>query len=90
MTDPLADALRTVADALREMVRHELELAGVARPEPSVRLLSVTEAAALLGIGRTSLYDQMRTGRIRYVSIGSRRLIPSDAVAELIASSRQP
>jgi excisionase family DNA binding protein len=36
---------------------------------------SVEEAAAITGISRDLLYDQMRTGRLAYLKIGSRRII---------------
>ena len=36
---------------------------------------SVDEAAAITGLSRDLLYDQMRTGRLAYVKIGRRRII---------------
>jgi len=45
-------------------------------------LVGVREAAARLGIGRDSCYEAVRSGRLRSVTIGRRRLI---AVAELEA-----
>jgi excisionase family DNA binding protein len=45
-------------------------------------LLSVRDAARHLGIGRDSAYELVRTGRLRSVEIGRRRLVP---VAELEA-----
>jgi excisionase family DNA binding protein len=72
-------ALAELAAALREEMRAELAEQGN-RP---TRLLSVDEAATMLGIGRTALYDQLAAGRIRSVKVGRRRLVPATAVAEL-------
>lgn len=47
--------------------------------DPSKLLLKVEEAAALLGIGRTLLYELMREGQIRSVQVGRlRRLRRAD------------
>ena len=51
------------------------------------RLLSVEQAAQVLAIGRTSLYSEIRAGRIRSVKVGRRRLIPSSAITDF--ASRQ-
>jgi excisionase family DNA binding protein len=47
-------------------------------------LLNTTEAAQILGIGRTTLYDLIRTNRIRTVKVGARRLVPIDALPEAV------
>jgi excisionase family DNA binding protein len=36
---------------------------------------SVDEAAAITGLSRDLLYDQMRTGKLAYLKIGRRRII---------------
>jgi excisionase family DNA binding protein len=43
--------------------------------------VSPNEAAALMGIGRTKLYDLRNDGKIRFKKIGSRSVI---AVAEIL------
>jgi excisionase family DNA binding protein len=48
-------------------------------------LLTTQEAAKLLGIGRSSVYDLIRTNRLRTVKIGARRLVPVVALAEVVA-----
>jgi excisionase family DNA binding protein len=48
------------------------------------RLIPVEEAARLLGIGRSTTYDLIRTGRLRSVKIGKRRLVPAAAIDEAI------
>ncbi len=47
---------------------------------PVTRLLSVREVCALTGLGRTSLYQELRSGRLRSLRIGGRRLVPADAL----------
>jgi len=41
-------------------------------------LYSVDEVIALSGLGKTKLYEEMRVGRLRSLTVGSRRLIPRD------------
>ncbi len=50
------------------------------------RVLRVEEAAQLLGIGRSLVYDLIREGRLRSFKVGSRRLIPVTAVNDFIDS----
>jgi excisionase family DNA binding protein len=45
----------------------------------------VEEAARELRIGRSLVYDLIRTGRLRSFKVGSRRLIPAAAIEETIA-----
>ncbi|MBM0255972.1 helix-turn-helix domain-containing protein [Micromonospora sp. 4G55] len=49
------------------------------------RVLRVEEAARALGIGRSLVYDLIRSGRLRSFKVGSRRLIPAAAIDEVIA-----
>jgi excisionase family DNA binding protein len=49
-------------------------------------LLSPTEAAAHLGIGRSKVYELMRLGQLRSVTIGASRRIPQAALADFIAA----
>lgn len=51
-------------------------------------LLTPTEAAAALGIGRSKLYELMQAGALESVRIGSCRRIPSDALLALVARLR--
>lgn len=50
------------------------------------RVLRVEEAAQQLGIGRSLVYDLIRSGLLRSFKVGSRRLIPAAAIDEAIAS----
>ncbi len=49
-------------------------------------LLSPAEAAALLSIGRSKVYELMRLGQLRSVRIGASRRIPQTALADYIAA----
>lgn len=82
MTARLTAALSELVEALREELRAE---AGPPAPD---RLLDIEEAAATLGLGRTSVYGEMSAGRLRSIRVGRRRLIPAAAVAEYIAERR--
>ncbi|MEH1011726.1 helix-turn-helix domain-containing protein [Micromonospora sp. CPCC 206060] len=50
------------------------------------RVLRVEEAARALGIGRSLVYDLIRSGRLRSFKVGSRRLIPASAIDEAITT----
>ena len=47
-------------------------------------LLTPTEAARALGIGRSKLYELMREGSIRSIRIGTCRRIPAQALTALV------
>ena len=46
---------------------------------------SVDEAAAVTGLSRDLLYDQMRTGKLGYLKVGRRRIITREHLAEFLA-----
>lgn len=49
-------------------------------------LLSTPDAAARLNIGRSTLYDLIRAGRLATVRVGRRRLVPVEDLARYVAS----
>lgn len=51
-------------------------------------LMTPTEAAATLGIGRSKLYELMRAGVVPSVRIGTSRRIASVDLSELVARLR--
>ena len=51
-------------------------------------LLTPTEAAHALGIGRSKLYELLQTGVLESVHIGTCRRIPTDALSDLVARLR--
>lgn len=74
----LEAAVAELVAALRE------ELAQAPPAAMPDRLLDVDEAATVLGVSRTSVYQELQAGRLRSVKVGRRRLIPSSAIAEFI------
>ena len=51
-------------------------------------LLTPTEAAQVLGIGRSKLYELMQAGVVESVRIGSCRRVPADALVDLVVRLR--
>ena len=49
-------------------------------------LLSPTEAAEHLSVGRSKVYELIRLGQLRSVKIGGSRRIPRAALADLVAN----
>jgi len=47
--------------------------------------LSVTEAARFAGVSRSTLYELMSAGRIVFLTIGRRRVVPRRSVVEFLA-----
>lgn len=53
-------------------------------------LLKPEEAAEVLGIGRSKLYELLAAGAIESVRIGSCRRVPADALEDFVARLRAP
>lgn len=53
-------------------------------------LLKPEEAAELLSIGRSKVYELIGTGELASVRIGASRRIPADALAEFVRELRSP
>lgn len=51
------------------------------------RLVSVSQAAIMLGVGRTKLYQLMDAGELRCIQIGVRRLVTIASIDALIERS---
>ena len=49
-------------------------------------LLSVKEVSCRLSLGRTKLYELIKSGKIKSLKVGSRRLIPFNAIKSFVAS----
>jgi excisionase family DNA binding protein len=56
--------------------------ATLTRPAPEPAFLRVPEAMTVLRLGRTKLYELIRSGRLPSVTEGRIRLIPTDAIQE--------
>ncbi|SDD68027.1 helix-turn-helix domain-containing protein [Actinokineospora iranica] len=48
-------------------------------------LYKVPEAMRLLSLGRSTFYEQMRAGRIKFVKQGNATLIPASAIRAYVA-----
>lgn len=53
-------------------------------PVPDRLAHSPAEAAAQLGVSRQFIYTLIRQGRLRTVTLGTRRLIPHSVLLELL------
>jgi excisionase family DNA binding protein len=53
------------------------------------RALRVLDACAAYGVSRSTIYKLMKTGKLRAVKIGGRRLIPRDALEALLNEGEQ-
>lgn len=50
----------------------------------NIHLCSVSDAAKMLGLGRTKIYDMLAKGQILSMRIGSRRLVKVESIKALI------
>ncbi len=55
------------------------------RVDGAVCLYRVPDAMAMLSLGRSVIYEQIRAGRLKSVTQGRTRLIPAAAIADYIA-----
>ncbi len=51
------------------------------------RTMSVTEAAGVLGISRTTAYECVHTGALPALRLGGRIVVPTQAIEDLLASA---
>jgi excisionase family DNA binding protein len=49
--------------------------------------LRVEEAAAVLGCGRTTVFQLIRAGRLRVIKLGARTIVPRAEIARLLAGA---
>ena len=64
------------------------ERATTAPTAPTARkTYTVMEAAAILGISRSTAYECVRTGQIQALRLRRRIVIPESAITELLSSS---
>ena len=54
--------------------------------ENQILALSVRDACAALGCGRTSLYSLISAGKIEARSLGARTIIPAESLRRFVAS----
>lgn len=51
---------------------------------PQRRLHCVEAAAELLGVKRSTAYEEIRLGRLRTVRVGRRRLVPTEYIEDYV------
>lgn len=68
--------------------RSDDEFSLPAAPSEPPILLTVEEAAGLLGVGRTTAYQLIATGDLEVVRIGRCTRVPRDAVDEFVTTLR--
>ena len=66
-------------------VQAELDLGA---PELRPALLTVKQAARVLNLGRSTVYQLIADGRLEVVHIGRSTRVPTDAIAKLIGALR--
>ncbi len=71
---------------LPAMPARDLRCSALAEPE----LLTVPEVMYRLRLGRTAVYDLIRTGRLASITLGRARRIPTHAVHDLITHETEP
>lgn len=54
--------------------------------EPFV--VSISEAAKALSLGRTSVYAMLADGRLEAIKLGSRRLVKTESIRRLIDNAK--
>lgn len=57
-------------------------------PDPNAIAYSVKQTARLLGVGRSSLYEQISSGALRAAKIGKRTIILKEDLQAFLAASR--
>jgi len=50
---------------------------------------SIPEACVITGVGRSKIYQEIASGRLRTVQCGRRRIVPTDAIGEWLAKLGQ-
>ena len=54
-------------------------------PQSEIRLYRPADAAVILGMSRSVIFELLRSGRLRSVKQGRLRLIPASAIDEYVA-----
>jgi excisionase family DNA binding protein len=84
-------AARAVDQALPREKRKGMKSGRAPRPPPLppdiAMAYRVNDAAAVLGVCRASIYNLIAANRLRSVMVAGRRLIPADALGELLGTA---
>ena len=90
---PVGVAYAQLMEDFRAVIRHELHHHAPAAPvgiaAPADELLSIREAATLLGVTVQTIHEHKRLGRLKFHKLGSRSYIKrGDIMAALQAHQR--
>ncbi len=72
----------------REGSRHLLQELPTSPIAAQRRTVTVTEAASILGISRSTAYELVRTGGLPSLRLGRRIVVPTHALIDLLDSAR--
>jgi excisionase family DNA binding protein len=70
---------------LNRLKRKRFEMKSPSEQKVERRALRPKEAAKAYGVGRVTLYEWMKSGRLASVKLGGARLIPVDALEALLS-----
>jgi excisionase family DNA binding protein len=57
-------------------------------PDPLPALLTIKQAARMLSLGRSTIYELIADGRLEVVHVGRSARIPADAIPQLVHQLR--
>jgi len=57
-------------------------------PDPAPVLVTIKQAALMLSLGRSTVYELIGDGKLEVVHIGRSARVPVDAIAKLVAGLR--
>ena len=80
-SDRLASVAKDLAAVVAEMAT---EMVGQRPPVSVDRLLTVSQAAERLAVGRTTVYLLVTGGELQSIKVRGRRLIPESAIVDFI------
>ena len=81
--------MRSHLPRVREQFRHARpDALATMEDDMDKLLLTPTEAATALGIGRSRVYELMQTGQLQSVHIGACRRVPADALTAFLEQLR--
>jgi len=72
-----------------KVTQPQLPLGAESVAAADLRLLTVKQAAEILGLGRSTVYELIAAGALETVSIGRLRRVPLDALRAFVAGLRR-
>lgn len=50
---------------------------------------TINQSAEMLGVGRTTLYKEIKNGHLKIIKLGRRTIVPADSIKKLLETSAQ-